>query len=162
MKTFKIILLFFTLFLVASCGDEIVLTEDSNEEFMVEVKGQVKFPGIYVFNNKIYMYELIETVGGLLDNADSDKINYSELIDRNCVIVIPLKNGTTEPKESLININYASLDQLMTLPKIGEALAQRIIAYREENGPFKTKEDIMNVSGIKENIFNQIKDKITV
>ena len=162
MKIFKYLLLIISIISLCGCEEDTPIYENQSDEFMVEVKGQVKFPGIYVFNQKLYMYELIKTVGGLLENADENKINYSELIDKSCVIVIPEKTTQVDPQDTLININYASLEQLMMLPKIGEALAQRIITYRETNGLFKTKEEIMNVSGIKENIFNQIKDKITV
>ena len=60
-----------------------------------------------------------------------------------------------------VNINSASEEDLTTLPGIGEALAKRIIAYREENGAFIEKESIMNVYGIGENIYARIKDLIT-
>lgn len=62
----------------------------------------------------------------------------------------------------LVNINTADQSQLDTLPGIGPALAQRIIQYRETNGPFKTIEDIKNVSGIGDKNFEKLKDKITV
>ena len=61
-----------------------------------------------------------------------------------------------------VNINTASAEQLKTLPGIGDAVAGKIVKYREENGAFKAKEDIMNVSGIKEKLFSKIKDQITV
>lgn len=60
-----------------------------------------------------------------------------------------------------ININTADLQALMTLPGIGEEYAQRIIDYREANGPFAEIADIMNVSGIGEKRFDAIKDFIT-
>ncbi len=62
----------------------------------------------------------------------------------------------------LVNINTASAEQLKNLPGIGDGIAGKIIKYREENGAFKTKEDIMKVSGIKEKLFSKIKDSITV
>ena len=65
-------------------------------------------------------------------------------------------------QSNLININTATLSELDSLPGIGEKKAQGIINYREENGPFKVKEDIKNVSGIGEKIFEDIKDLITV
>lgn len=61
-----------------------------------------------------------------------------------------------------ININTASAAELETLPRIGPAVAQRIIDYREKNGKFNRIEDIMKVPGIGEKVFEQIKDKITV
>ena len=68
----------------------------------------------------------------------------------------------TENTSGKVNINTASKELLMTLPGIGEAKAESIIKYREENGGFKNIQDIMNISGIKEGAFQKIKDLITV
>ncbi len=68
-------------------------------------------------------------------------------------------NGTTG---GLVNINSADLQTLMTLPGIGQSKAEKIIAYRETNGGFSSIEDIMLVGGIKEGMFNKIKDSICV
>ena len=61
-----------------------------------------------------------------------------------------------------LDLNTASREQLMTLPGIGESKADAIIRYREENGSFSSAEDIMNISGIKERVYSQIRDRITV
>ena len=61
-----------------------------------------------------------------------------------------------------VNINQASEEELMTLPGIGASKAADIVRYREEQGGFEQIEDIMNISGIKEAVFEKIKDKITV
>ena len=63
---------------------------------------------------------------------------------------------------SLVNINTATKEELMTLPGVGESKANSIIKYRDDNGGFRTIEDIMNITGIKEGLFNKIKEKITV
>ena len=63
---------------------------------------------------------------------------------------------------TIININTASLDQLMTLPGVGESKATAIITYREENGGFKSIDDIKNVSGIGDALFEKIKEFITI
>jgi|GEM_PF-125248 len=63
---------------------------------------------------------------------------------------------------SLVNINTATKDELMTLPGVGESKANSIISYRETSGPFGSIEDIMNITGIKSGLFNKIKDHITV
>ena len=68
----------------------------------------------------------------------------------------------TTPSEKKVNINKASAEELMTLPSIGEVRAQRIIDHREEYGPFTDITEIMDVSGIGQGIFNQIKDLITI
>jgi competence protein ComEA len=61
-----------------------------------------------------------------------------------------------------VNINTANLEELQTLPRIGEKVAQRIIDYRKEHGQFKKIEELMKVRGIGEKVFKQIKDKIEV
>lgn len=61
-----------------------------------------------------------------------------------------------------VNINTAGIQELDTLPGIGESLARRIIAYREANGPFESVEEIMEVSGIGEAKFAELEDQITV
>ena len=70
-------------------------------------------------------------------------------------------SGLAQDSE-LININTASLNELTTLPGIGEGIAGKIIKYRDENGSFKCIEDIMKVSGIKDKLFSKIKDHIIV
>lgn len=71
-------------------------------------------------------------------------------------------SSTANPVGDIININTASAEELMSLSGIGETLSARIVAYREQNGPFRTIEDIMNVSGIGEGKFSAIKDRIVV
>ena len=67
-----------------------------------------------------------------------------------------------EKTASMININTADVERLMTLPGIGESKARDIIAYRQEHGDFASIEELMNVSGIKENLFEKVRDKIIV
>lgn len=74
---------------------------------------------------------------------------------------LPELPSTVAPEAS-VNINTASAEELSTLPGIGEALAARIIAYREEHGAFENTEEIMSVSGIGAKTYAQLKDRITV
>jgi len=70
--------------------------------------------------------------------------------------------GEVQAKTEKININTASVTELQKLPRVGEKVAQRIIDFRKEHGPFKKIEEIMKVPGIGEKIFDELKDLITV
>lgn len=63
---------------------------------------------------------------------------------------------------TVVNLNSASVEQLTALPGIGERTAQRIVEYRQKNGPFKKPEDLMNVKGIGEKSFLRLKNQLTV
>ena len=67
-----------------------------------------------------------------------------------------------QAKEGPVNINTASVKELMSLKRIGPVLAERIVAYREENGPFRTKEDIKRVKGIGEHTYSLIEERLTL
>lgn len=68
----------------------------------------------------------------------------------------------TKPQDGKVNLNTATKEELMTLSGVGESRADSIIAYREENGRFQNTEELMQISGIKEGLYNKIKDNITV
>lgn len=164
MKTLK---LFIILFLLCGCqknnpeNDQIEFEQnETSKTLYVELKGKVRFPGIYEINSEKYLYEIIDLAGGLLESADVDNLNLVQLINVSCSITIPEKVNIEKP--ALVNLNYASLEQLMTLPGIGEVYAKKIIEYRKMNGLFLTIEQIKEIPGIKDNVFNQIKDLITV
>ncbi len=149
-------------------------TGEELSSIFVYVCGEVNSPGVYELPAGSRLYEAVEAAGGFTEDAD----------DRVHNLALPLKDGTqvtiysrfeaeTLPAalrygasgdngSGLVNINTASKTELMTLPGIGEAKAEDIIRYRENNGDFKTIEDIMKVSGIKDSGFQKIKDRITV
>ena len=77
-------------------------------------------------------------------------------------IVVEPQESQAAPSPAQININTATAQQLQLLPGIGESIAQRIVDYRETNGNFETIEALMNVSGIGEKKFSDIKDFITI
>ena len=104
-------------------------------------------------------------------------VGFGTLLEDGQRIYIPTREETAESRGELItvgtdsssdrdggkvNINLADAAELMTLPGIGEAKASLIIEYRNQNGRFGTIEDIMKISGIKEGMFNRIKDRICI
>lgn len=168
--------------------------ESSNsniEKIVVEIKGEVKNPNVYVLENGSRIYELIEKAGGPTEEADLSNINRAlYLSDGQCIVVRNMNDdkeeetgsleenlsgdsietvknslgekGESSEKNSIININTASKETLMTLNGIGESKAQAIIDYREEIGGFKSIDDITNISGIGEKTLEKIKDKISI
>lgn len=111
--------------------------------------------------------DAIQGAGGLTDNANSDAVDLDAVLNDGDIVAVPAKTVTdfvtpTPNAPRLININTATQEELETLPRIGPALAQRIIEYREANGPFQTIEALDNVSGIGESTLEQLRPLITV
>lgn len=121
----------------------------------VELKGEVIEPGVYSVKWEANVKECIDEAGGLSPNADTSSLSLLMVAEPDSVIVVPSKEST----KSLVSLNTASLEELDTLPGIGPSLAQRIIEYRKTT-PFTTLEQIMEVRGIKEKLFEKIKDQI--
>ena len=141
------------------------VTEDEN--IWIYICGEVNNPGVYMLNKGSRVFEALEMAGGFTDNAAKNSVNLALLLKDGDQIIIPdisspgaVCDGGSED-EGMININTASMEQLITLPGIGRAKAQAIIEYRELH-PFSSADEIMNVSGIKGNSFEKIKDRITV
>lgn len=135
--------------------------------------GAVKNPGIYQVERGIYLYQLIEMAGGLLDSAAADAVNLAIRLDDNQMIRIPtLAEIIADPGAAsmhglasagaLVDLNHADESQLDALPGVGPSTAKAIVEYRKKNGPFKCIEDLMKVPGIKESRFNTLKDLVIV
>lgn len=156
--------------------DKAVEEQSQSEQVCVYVCGAVNNPGVYSLENGKRIGDAIAMAGGMKEDAAHDSLNQAELLtDAQMIRVLTVEevqngktNVTNENSEKvaedngLVNINSATCDQLMALPGIGQNKADSIIAYREENGKFNSVEDIMNIAGIKEGVFNKIKDYITV
>lgn len=164
-------------------------TPDPVPLISVYICGEVMNPGIYEAPKGVMLNEIIEDAGGFTGNASSDNINLVYLIECNMSIYIPSKEETAKgltggdiirqdgvyvwgaaagmtPESGnkdavMLNINTATVEELKTLPGIGEVTAKAIADYRKDN-PFKTVEDIKNVSGIGESKYNRIKNHICV
>lgn len=154
----------------------------------VHVIGAVPRPGLYEFAEGARVQDAIDAAGGLLSSANGSAINLAALLTDGQQLNIPYLEGQAPAEESaslelpgssgnnetptpesslstdgeLVNINTATLEELDSLPGIGPTIAQRIIDYRTENGPFSTIDEIMDVSGVGPATFDEIKDLITV
>lgn len=135
------------------------------EMITVHLVGAVRNPGIYHLPEGSRVYELLEAGGGPSDDADLESVNLARpLFDGEQVNICLPGEAAASPDspEGKVNINKATVEGLQTLPSIGEVRAQRIIEHREKHGPFTDIREIMDVSGIGQGIFNQIKDRITI
>lgn len=135
----------------------------------VYVCGEVKAPGVYELPASSRIGEAVEAAGGMTEEAADTFLNLAGHMTDGQKIEVPSKEGAKaleerqEQQESgLVNLNTAAKEQLMMLTGIGESKAEDILSYREQNGGFRTKEDLMQIPGIKERVFEKIKDQITV
>ncbi|MFA5602216.1 MAG: helix-hairpin-helix domain-containing protein [Bacilli bacterium] len=157
----------------------------------VDIKGAVNKPGVYKMDSNSRVIDVLNKAEGISKNGDTRFINLSKKLTDEMVIIIYTKEETETIKEGnkkieyieiekeclcneasivdcennnierKISINNASLEQLQTLPGIGLSKAEAIIEYRTSNS-FNTLEDIMNVPGIGESIYDKIKNHITL
>lgn len=162
--------------------------KDTSESVYVDIKGSVKKPGVYKVDKTSIVNDVIKLAGGFTKNAYTKNINLSKHVSDEMVIYVFSKKDfttTTEKNEvsfttevinydncitttkktttksDIVNINTASKEELMGISGIGASKADLIIAYRLEH-KFSKIEDIMNVSGIGESLFEKIKKYITV
>lgn len=172
--------------------------KEKGRNLVVDIKGEIKNPGIYKVDKNTRVIDVIEMAGGLTEKADTSVINLSKkIVDEMIIIVYSreevihfvttkerereklaicndgevvngacIKQDTTSDENNTmngkININTARVEELQTLPGIGEAKAKNIINYREKNGNFTNIEGILEVEGIGNSIYDQIKNYITI
>lgn len=155
------------------------------EQIYVYVCGAVKHPDVYCLRSGARVFEALEKAGGVTKDAQPQLMNLAAALSDGERIYVP-REGEDDPaaagggqmgasamagssgdaqsggSNGLIDINRASKEQLMTLPGIGSSRAEDILAYRDANGPFSSARDLMKVSGIKEGVYEKLKDRITV
>lgn len=159
----------------------------SIKKITVDIKGMVNNPGVYEVDSESRVNDVIALAGGLKEGADTSNINLAKIVSDEMTIIVYSTEEVLEKfkqevcicncpyivndacigedgndNNNLININTASVEELTTLTGIGDVKAEAIIKYRNEVGKFKTKEEILNVDGIGESLFEKIKGDITV
>ncbi len=152
----------------------------------VHICGAVSEPGVYQVAEGSRLYEVILMAGGLKADACDYTVNQAQTVTDGMQVYIPtlqeMQGGTYSAaggngresahsgftagqggaQDGRVDLNSATKEQLMTLPGIGESRAAAIIAYREEHGGFSDTKELMNVSGIKQGVYEQLKDLIRV
>jgi competence protein ComEA len=142
-------------------------TSEAVQQFLfVHIVGEVKIPGMYQLPLGARLVDAVFAAGGLTADADNSSVNLArELSDGEQVVVFKVGEEGSEGGSSpggLVSINRAGDKQLEELPGIGPALAGRIIAWREANGGFKSKNYLLKVSGIGDSILAGFIDLITL
>lgn len=133
----------------------------------VYLSGQVKNISVIELedNGNLRLVDAVNRAGGLTDLADAEAVNLAAPLTDGQHVHIPTKeiflSQASAASSDLVNINTADAERLATLKGIGPALAQRIIDYREQNGAFKSVDELRNVRGIGEKKFDALKDKVT-
>ena len=146
--------------------------ETIKNELVVHVAGAVQNPGVYTLQDGSRVEDAI-TRAQLLPQSDADALNRAALLSDGQKIVVPFagesqtshplaeSEGGTMPNDK-VNLNHATLAQLMTLPGIGEVKAQAIMQYRQEHNGFQTIDQLLQVNGIGSAIYSQIADLVCV
>lgn len=168
----------------ASTAPPIVIEEAPAAEIVVEVVGAVATPGVYRLPTDARQGDAVAAAGGLRADADVAAVNLARRLRDEERLVVPTIGpaapaapdsagtegvaGGVEPTGAAgaaavpVNINTATVEQLETLPRIGPALAARIVAYREERGPFRSVEDLAAVEGISPQMVDELRSLVTV
>lgn len=152
------------------CDEPVVLQDEEQEpvkNIYVYVSGEVMHPGVYLFEEGARVFQAIEAAGGMTPDANDSYVNQAGILQDGEQIYIPAKQEETlafaeKKSDGKININTASVEELTTISGIGKSRAEAIVAFRKENGQFRNIQDIMEVSGIKEGLYQKIKDKIKI
>lgn len=137
-------------------------------ELYVHVLGAVASPGLYVLDLDSRLVDAVAAAGGTTDDADLTAINLARVLSDGEQIIVPVigaaaaEAGATTPGDDRLDLNTADQAALESLPRIGPALAQRIITWREENGRFASVDDLLAVPGIGEKLLAGIRHGVRV
>ena len=140
------------------------------EILLVHVCGAVSCPGVYELSEGDRVLDAVKAAGGFSEDAAQDALNLAQEVEDGSRIRIPTESEAESGSQAFwpseddgkINLNTAGTSELTSLSGIGESRAEDILSYRQEHGPFQSIEEIKNVPGIKDTIFEKIKDDITV
>ena len=135
----------------------------------VHLLGAVAAPGLYELPADARAVDAVAAAGGFAEGADRASLNLARFLSDGEHVYVPLE-GEQPPNSSgqagtiggKVNLNTADTAALETLPRVGPAMAARIIAWREENGRFASVEDLKSVSGIGDKTFEAMRDLVTV
>ena len=154
----------------AGADESDTISSEDADYITVFVCGAVKNEGVYELEVGARANDGLEAAGGFSEDADTVAVNLADVLEDGQKLYFPVSGeqltdasgaGQETSEQSLVNINSADAAELMTLPGIGEAKASQIVEYRRKNGAFSCKEDLKNVSGIGDNIYEKLETYIS-
>lgn len=132
----------------------------------VHVSGAVSHPGLYRLDPHSRVVDAVAAAGGFADEADSDAVNLARDVTDGEQLHVPREgeapDDASPEHDVLVDLNTADIAELDTLPRIGPALAERIVAWREQNGRFRSVDDLLAVPGIGEKMLANLRDLVRV
>jgi len=137
-------------------ADNKIIIDSDMGIYSVSIAGAIKNPGTYTMERGDKLSELIAKAGGLSEYADPNAYNLNANVENGATYYIGYKSDTSDK----VSINTATIAMLDSLPGIGSVIASRIVSYRNSKGMFETLEEIKEVNGIGDALFEQIKDSI--
>ena len=163
----------------AQAEEQAASEQDSDvRQVGVDVEGAVASPGLYLVSADARVNDAVAAAGGMTSDADRQRVNLAQKVEDGMQVYVPsheeapAATGTTTTgagqasssgaSKGKVNLNTASAEELQTLSGIGPSLSQRIIDYRQANGPFKSVDDLRKVSGIGDTRFKNLKDLVCV
>lgn len=147
---------------LGSGGDAIVVESPS---LFVHVTGAVMRPGLFELAEGSRVIDAIAAAGGFTDEANRDQLNLARLLTDGEQFAVPAAGDDVDAaaaSDGRVNLNTADAAALDTLPRIGPAMAARILAWREANGRFASVDDLRNIAGIGDATFEGLRDLVTV
>jgi competence protein ComEA len=149
--------------------------EETYQEMVIEIVGEVQKPGLYIFKNPPTLIEAVEKAGGLKESARFEATQSSELLETGTLLTVS-RQSSKEIKIALarmdarklltffipLDLNRVSVEDLCLIPGIGESLAREIVTYRERRRGFRSVEELKNVKGIEKKKYDSFKAFFTV
>jgi competence protein ComEA len=164
--------------------DGAATSSTTGDEVVVHVAGAVARPGVQHLPAGSRVVDAVEAAGGAAPDADQSRINLAALLDDGQQVYVPRlgeagggaaaapggagagarggDGGDGDGAEQIVNLNTADVDQLEALPGVGPAVAQAIVDHREQNGPFATVDQLLDVRGIGEAKLADLRERVTV
>ncbi len=139
-------------------------TQHEVEEIQVYIAGAIQRPGVYKVRSDFRVVDVIDLAGGMLPDANELGVNLASPVKDGMQITVPFRgldlSGPPVQNGGPVSINLGSLKELESLPDVGPVLAEAIIKYREENGPFQSVEDLAYVSGVGEKTLEKLRGQV--